>query len=353
MHIFFQTREELEKALQEPINRIKLYAKLLARMISKTSLDDPSIDFLSDAFGAVDLEDEYEMAVTAWAAERIKECEVDLREQGDLYRHMTIHFSKNGGDLTLACLFVYDKGLVITTPELYDLPPEHHGKELTFLHYIPLPNCEVITGSKSDDKLDIKVSTSEGGKDLFSFRRNGPQIKFSPASPEGVAAKPIQTLENSPESKSDKDKGLEGQIQAEPQLEVKAADVLQSNAEDETEESEKIKENIQEKQLLEEEANVVTTPRVDRTTLLSFWRTKEEEAKIRKKNQTSRLPLLFKYGKEVGEEERKARAFKLKESSRFKFWKLKEQEMKKMEKQKTKSREKTKRPETEVDAKKI
>lgn len=39
----------------------------------------PEIDLLSDAFAAVDLEEAYKTAVAEWAAERIKDCPVDLQ----------------------------------------------------------------------------------------------------------------------------------------------------------------------------------------------------------------------------------------------------------------------------------
>ncbi|VDD92187.1 unnamed protein product [Enterobius vermicularis] len=74
-----KTREELERVLQEPINRVRKYAKALAKIISKMALDDPEIDLLSDAFAAVDLEEAYKTAVAEWAAERIKDCPVDLQ----------------------------------------------------------------------------------------------------------------------------------------------------------------------------------------------------------------------------------------------------------------------------------
>lgn len=67
-----------------------------------------------------------------------------LSKQGQLLRYDSLHYSKDGGDIKQCCVFVYGGSLIITTPELYDLPPEQHSKELTFLHYLPVSLIHLI-----------------------------------------------------------------------------------------------------------------------------------------------------------------------------------------------------------------
>lgn len=347
-----KTRSGLEKLLQEPINRIKEYAKVLAKVISKTPLDDPNIDSLSLAFGTVDLEDEYKAAVTAWAAERIRDCPVELTDLGELLRYDSFQYTKDNGEIKKCCLFFFTDAVIVTTPELYDLPPEEHSKELTFLHHIPLRDCEIIASVESEEKFDMKVLKPDGKSEVYNIWATNKKhrnkwmkrlAKYVTANPQTQITIEPKAIEENAVHPPPADKLItEEPIPVEPKETEKVDYFLLPARGGEAA-------PIVPEAISEDKTEIL--PEVFKQSPFAFWKETEEKAKALK-GKNPKGGLQFKYGQDKSEEERKARAFKLKESSRFKFWKLKEQEMKEAEKkrnekmQKKVAMEKNKTPET-------